>query len=494
MPSLYTPSQSNYIKENLDNLIKEAAKAKLKELEPTMTEFKSVMKIIKSYIRKKKRIIYGGYATNSLLKVKNKKDVIYDEEVDTPDIEFYTPEPVKDLVEICNELEDAKFKHVTGKSAQHPETYSIFVNFENYCDISYVPTIVYNNMQTIKIENMLMIHPKYEIINWYRQFTDPMTAHWRWDKQFKRMERIQKHYPFPNKDGPIQFKVEMEHKAAIKETLEKFVLKKDSLIIFNYFAYNYFISVSKYKTNKIKEIDVPYLDFISVNYIDDCIDLYNHLKKIYKDDIQVEEYYPFFQFYGYKTTFLYKGKEFINIYHHNYKCIPYKKISSGPNKYNGYMVGTYPFVMMMLLILQEKTKIDKHWKTNKSYHTMFSNILKIRNFYLNKHNKTVLDDTPFQEFQVACVGTTLTQNRLFRLEIERKRKQGKRFSFYYHPSENRDKIDTSAFTYNNTSGNIIRNDKNKKIFKTCKIPRQRTRSKESKISRKNKKKKEIELL
>lgn len=480
MLNLYSDTQSNNIKNNLNELIKSAAKKKLSILEPTLDEVNSVMNVIKSYIKKKKRIIYGGYAMNQLLIAKNKKDAIYDDEVDTPDIEFYTPDPINDLIEICNELEDKKFKFVTGKNAMHSETYSIFVNFENYCDMSYVPKIIYNNMETIKINNTLMIHPKYIMIDMFRQFTDPITSHWRWDKQFTRFSLLQKHYPFKENNSKIQLKIDINHKAAIQETLDKFIIKKETLILFNYFAYNYYINVSKIKDSNIKEVDIPYLDIISINYVEDTVELFKFLKKLYKEDITIEEYYPFFQFSGYNTKILYKGKEFINIYHYNYKCVPFKKIKSNTS-YNGYCVGTFPLVLMMLLILQEKTKIDKNYKTTQNYNIMFSNILKIRNNYLNKNKKTLLDDTPFQEFQVSCKGTTLTQNRLHRLEIEKKRKEGKRISYYYHPSEKRESKNTTFF-FKNTSGNLIRNDKNKKILKNLNANSTRMRSKESNIT------------
>jgi hypothetical protein len=354
----------------LPSIIKKAQKKKLHILEPTIDEYNSVIKVIKSFIKNKKRIIYGGYATNVLIKQKNKKDAIYDEELDTPDIEFYTPEPVDDLIELCNLLDDKKFKRVEGRSAQHQETYSIFVNWENCCDLSYMPKIVFNNMETVKIDGLLYVHPKYEIINWYRQFTDPMTAHWRWDKQFPRFRVMQKNYPYSDKSGLINIKVDMDHKIALKEVLDKFISKKDSLILFNYLAYNYLIEVSGYKGNDIKPVEIPYLDIISYNYLDDGSELFSFLKKLHGDSIQMEEYYPFFQYYGYSAKYLYKGKEFINLYHYNYKCTPYRTIKNGP--YKNIKICSVPYLLMMLLILQDRTKIDKLNKTTENYVKMFS--------------------------------------------------------------------------------------------------------------------------
>ena len=38
-------------------------------------------------------------------------------------------------VELTEELHSKGFKHVEGKEGVHPETYKIFVNFINYCDM-----------------------------------------------------------------------------------------------------------------------------------------------------------------------------------------------------------------------------------------------------------------------------------------------------------------------------------------------------------------------
>ena len=82
---------------------------KLHELEPTIDQISSVFNIISKFIKQKKRKVYGGVALNSLLKSKNKDYAIYDEN-DTPDIEFYSPKPIDDLVELCDLLNEKGYK------------------------------------------------------------------------------------------------------------------------------------------------------------------------------------------------------------------------------------------------------------------------------------------------------------------------------------------------------------------------------------------------
>ena len=84
--------------------------------------------IIKLYIKEKKRKVYGGFGLNMLLVDKNPKYALYDDS-DVPDIDFYSPEPLVDLVILCDKIFEAGFKPVIGQEAMHKETYSIFVLF-----------------------------------------------------------------------------------------------------------------------------------------------------------------------------------------------------------------------------------------------------------------------------------------------------------------------------------------------------------------------------
>ena len=448
MSIIYNSKQSNIIKKNMKKLEEQAIKAKQSILEPTLDEINNIRDIILKFISDKKRIVYGGYASQLLLIDKGQKG-IYDLTIDTPDVEFYTPEPIKDLIDLCNVLHKHKLKYVQGRSAGHEETYKVYVNFENVGDISYVPPNFYEKMDTITINGVRIVHPKYEIINWLRQFTDPLTAGWRWDKQFKRMELLQTAFPFDKIKGEIKNKI--EHKDVITDILDNFIKPKETLLLFNYFAYNKFM-----KIGGKKEIDIPYLDIVSIDYKKDGKELIKFLKKKYKDDIYVVEYQPFFQYYKYNAKIMYKKKTLVNIYHHNNKCIPYK-VSN-----DGFKIGSFSFNLLMLLILQEKTKIDKIDFINKNYKIMFNNLIDVRNSYLTKKNKTILDKTIFQDFFVNCMGTTLTQPRINRLKIIKKRKQGKRITFNYEPTD-KETFNIPTFIFSDSSGNKIINNKHKKL-------------------------------
>ena len=66
---MYNQDDIDLIRKNIDIIKDDAMKNKLEIMEPTMTEFKEVYKVILEFIKKKKRIIYGGYAQNHLIKI-----------------------------------------------------------------------------------------------------------------------------------------------------------------------------------------------------------------------------------------------------------------------------------------------------------------------------------------------------------------------------------------------------------------------------------------
>ena len=292
-------TQDEQFKENYPKIMKKVEHKKLMEMEPTLDEMTRVYEIIIKYIKQKKRKVYGGYALNKLLIVKNPGLAIYDES-DTPDIEFYSPEPLVDLVELCDELASKGFKNVVGQEAQHKETYSIFVNYQLYCDISYMPGNIYNKARFIQSDGFNLIHPWFMTIDFFRMFTDPMVSYWRLEKHFSRYLKLQKTYPLPLINKPVEidhFKNDNLNEAI--NLLEDFLGSKSSIIFTGFYVYNYYLNFTKYekKDVRFKQIQMPYLEVYSSDYIQDglsIIDYIGTLPEHLSSKITHSEFYPFF--------------------------------------------------------------------------------------------------------------------------------------------------------------------------------------------------------
>src|SRR5438270_214111 len=108
---LYTSKDLSLIDDKIEDIIKKIENKKLEIFEPTKKELVQINNIILEFIKNKKRKIYGGTAQNMLIIAKNPSDAIYDEN-QIADIDFYSPEPINDLIELCNALYKKNFKYI----------------------------------------------------------------------------------------------------------------------------------------------------------------------------------------------------------------------------------------------------------------------------------------------------------------------------------------------------------------------------------------------
>lgn len=464
----YSEEQSKYISTKIPIIMKKALLYAAEVLEPSAKEYYETLAIVINFCKKNNRKIYGGYALNNMLKSK-KKEEIYDES-DFPDVEFFSPTPIKDLYEICNELHEKGYKYIKGQEAQHPETYTIFVNFKNTCDITYAPSNVYNHMRTYECDGFVYQHPHLMIIDYFRMINDPLTSYWRLDRAFKRLDILQKTFPFHIMDEHIKSpKLSEKMREMLTSIKTLHIPDSKTLIICGYEAYNYYVGVSNAKISNMM-VNVPFLEFISTNYVEDVLNLFTFIKSTLLDDekskLRHDEYFPFFQFVGFKSIITFENKPIVIIYDHNNMCIPFSKIRM---KYNTskkeieHRIATFTYTLMMIMITAMRMRIEKNSVERKNCEIIVSNLLQVREEYFKRTKMSPLDDTPFREYQICCVGTTMTQSRKHKLKNLAKKEKGKSFMFSYDPATAKEKEPSGKFFFANTSGNLITNDKNKRI-------------------------------
>ena len=477
----YTDEDYDQVMEILPDIIKEAERKAGEILEPTIYERREVMEVIKEYIRKKNRKVYGGTALNETLKAVNPKDAIYDENKFS-DIEFYSPMPVPDLVELCNILYDKGYKHVQGKEAQHEETYSIFVNFQLYCDISYVPTRVYNGIKVIEIDGISYADPHFMLIDYLRVFNDPLNAAGqRWEKYFPRIYKLLKNYPLEFFDKQVQIpRPPQEIQSYLSNIKNQFMSISDvqkTMLISGYDAYNFFIrhAAKDREVEKMARIihgsrnlenmvcNVPYLEFISVNYYDNVVALYNFIRENVQNPEKVilEEYFPLFQFTNRSVTIKYGDATLARVYEADGHCVPDIKTT------RGYMYVSYQYILMFMFINKFRAHLDKNREMYFNYGIAISNLVKARNIYLEENKLPVINKSVFGEFRVACVGSTMSYQRIALLRTLEKQKKGKGHRFVYTPEnffakdkEEQAKFDPTKHFFRNTAGNKITKPQN----------------------------------
>ena len=69
----------------------------------------NALSIVENFIRRKKRVCYGGTAMNAILPEEKR---FYNSETDLPDYDYYTPDLDNDVDELVKDMEKAGFKDV----------------------------------------------------------------------------------------------------------------------------------------------------------------------------------------------------------------------------------------------------------------------------------------------------------------------------------------------------------------------------------------------
>lgn len=451
---MYSSEDIYLFDKNYDNIIKEISLQKEKIIGPSLEEKKIVQNIILDFIIKNKRIIYGGFALNLLL-LYNKEKPIYDDS-DVHDIDFYSNTPLADIEQICNEIHKKKLPFVLGEEALHEATYSIKVNFREYANISYMPTLIYNRIPKIKINSIYFLRTDIMCIDPFRMFTNLLSSDYVLLKWFNRFNKLQSSKSFKiftfDKEGDIKFNYKIDKN--IYSDIYDYIVDNNNIILFGYCLLNLYIKYSGIDLPPLENIPIH---LISANFKNDVVGLFNLLKKY---NVIIREYYPFFQYTGRSVVFYIDKNPIIYIYNNNNKCIPIIKTDILFHPFDKKKGGTinvcsYRYGIHMNLILYTYHIIYK----NKEYlllNTLSILMERCKKKYLKKKEKTIFDQTLFKEFIIDCIGNEqeVKKERWIQGEKKKKKKQTPRFK--YIP----EKPKTSSYIFKNISGNIVTNKKN----------------------------------
>ena len=463
------------INEHMDYIMK---KSKIKQnelLEPTSDKKEAVYNIVMNFISDKKRKIYGGFALNQLFINKDKKQAIYDELLNEPDVDFYSPEPLKDLKELANLLLEAGFGPIFSKEAQHADTFKIYANLDKECcDITFVPNNIYKNIRFVEIGDIRYTHPYFLMIDKLRVFTDPLISYRILEKELKRFRVLEKLYPLPyiKEQLIIEKYKNTKINSLLNEIFVECLLKSETLIFTGIYMFNYYlhhIKQLKIKNNDLEYINIPYYELYSTDYINDGEFIINFIKE--NKNLEYVEFYPFFQYYGYSMCVYYindkKKIPILYLYSNNERCIPTKKSNAilfdgNENKIleTPINLSSFDFAVLHTLINMLKVRVDGNNDLNDRLYKFLNGITKMRKNYFDQTKKNLItDDTLFQSFFSECMGKTIQPERKKRINSKIKRDEKKFVEFRYDPECPNKK--TVNYYFNNISGCIIENEKDK---------------------------------
>jgi hypothetical protein len=474
---MFTNNDVNILNEKFDEISNEISRRRANMFGPSENDIVNINKIIHNYVKINKRKIYGGYGLDLLVKNKGKK--LYDDTsiLKTPDIDCYSHEPVKDLINICNLLDDAGFKYVMGKEAMHKETYSISVNMKLFCDITYVPVNIIKKIPFNIVNGYYVTAPLFMSIDYLRMLSDPITSYWRIQKAVERFSLLTECYPLndiikkhPNIKIDEKYISDEYNNATnnnfdtnmiktIDTIIETFLQNNDSCVTVGLSIIKFFIhQVNVFSGTTFK--DIVYHEIISTNYVNNVNEIIELLfSSDLKQHVSYEEHQPFFQFTGKSMHIKYDDVTILKIYSSNNKSIPYQY-------HNNMKIGTYSLVLKSLLVelMVNRTINNKHMMS--TYYHIVEYFVNLRQQYFELNpEKNVFSESLFKEFSLDCIGNTFSPELERKHLIEQRKKTKAKLTFVYEPKEKQKNPSDESYFFANSSGNKINKSKNKDIDK-----------------------------
>lgn len=170
--------------------------ARERSLRRTRDERTRITSIVWEFVRMRGRILYGGSALNALIGAKEPKDAFYAVDEDA-DIEFYSPDPGGDVVELCDVLHERHgMERVHGREAVHLGTVTISVQFHRCCDVTYMTKTTFDVLPTMLSPcGARCTHPHVMAMDLLRMMTEPDASYWRLDKAVPRLALLERHFP-----------------------------------------------------------------------------------------------------------------------------------------------------------------------------------------------------------------------------------------------------------------------------------------------------------
>ena len=163
------------------------------------------IRIVEDFLRKKRRICYGGQAINAYLPKEHK---FYDPEYSIPDYDFFTPSQNQDVRLISEELFKAGFIEVSAREGMHEGTIKLYVNFIPVADLTAIDGRIYKTLSTraSRIDGITYIDPNSLRMLMYLELSRPRGEVTRWEKVYERLVLFNEFVPIKHKRAKKSFK------------------------------------------------------------------------------------------------------------------------------------------------------------------------------------------------------------------------------------------------------------------------------------------------
>lgn len=189
----------------------------------------NIIKVLETFLRRKKVVCYGGTAINNILPASSQ---FYDKNVEIPDYDFYSAMAMAHATELADKYASSGYGDVEVRSGMHVGTYKVFVNFIPIADITQMEPKLFKGLyeKSLRIEGISYAPPDFLRLSMYNELSRPDGDVSRWEKVYKRLVLLNKHYPFNEhaKCSEINFMRDFTGNPELNNTLYNLV--KDTMI------------------------------------------------------------------------------------------------------------------------------------------------------------------------------------------------------------------------------------------------------------------------
>lgn len=157
-------------------------------------DIKRMIQILEKWLIEKENLCYGGTALNAVLP---KKVQFYNRDVELPDYDFFSPNALKDAIELSQCYHKEGFGMIEAKSGVHHGTFKVYVNFIPIADITQLEPVLFENMKkdSITIGGIHYAPIHFLRLACFTELSRPKGDISRWEKVLKRLTLLNEYYP-----------------------------------------------------------------------------------------------------------------------------------------------------------------------------------------------------------------------------------------------------------------------------------------------------------
>ena len=280
----------------------------------------TLLGVVEQFMKKNKRICYGGTAINSILP---KDKQFYDFDIDIPDYDFFSPTALEDAKALCNLFKKENVFHIESKNAVVYGTYKVFVNFVPIADCTQIDPHFYEYLlqYAINVDDILYTPPSFLRMSLHQELARPLGDVTRWEKIYDRMGLLNLYYPVLSKPiSPRQhllLKIQTKEFERSYQTIYQLFVKEK-----NVFCNLHIVACVFKKYFKKNKCVLPKEKDTFLMYCEDMEQTKRKIKQLKLKDISVKKEKSLYKFIG-DYSFVYFKTKLIGILFQTNSCLSY---------------------------------------------------------------------------------------------------------------------------------------------------------------------------